>query len=140
MVVFKKYFTTIDLAIDYARKPEKIANRVYGGRLGNGPEESGDGWRYRGRGLIQLTGKYNYEAFAKDVYKDNWEYLFNNPDLVSTDRKFALMSAIWFWNKNNLNVEADKVDIKTMTLKINGDLNSLLDRVKLYDQVLQVLG
>jgi putative chitinase len=136
--IFKKYFPTLESATPYARKPEMIANKVYGGRMGNGPEESGDGWKYRGRGPIQLTGKNNYMQFAKDMFED-WENLFNNPDWVTSDREFALMSAIWFWNKNGLNKEADAGDIKTMTRKINGGYIGLDDRIKHYNEAIHLL-
>jgi len=138
MGIFKKYFPTEELANQYARKPEKIANRVYGGRMGNGPESSGDGWKYRGRGPIQLTGSDNYKAFAKDMF-DDWENLYNNPDWVTSDKDFALMSAIWFWNKNKLNREADSGDIKTMTRKINGGYIGLEDRIHHYEQAIHLL-
>lgn len=148
MVIFKKYFPTEELANAYAGQPQKIANRVYGGRLGNGPEESGDGWLYRGRGPIQLTGKNNYRVFAKYMFEENLiedeEKILNNPDLVAAtataDRKFALMSAIWFWNKNKLNVEADAGNLESMTRKINGGLNGLEDRIILYDQAIRLLN
>ena len=115
-----------------------IANKVYGGRMGNGPEASGDGWKYRGRGPIQLTGKDNYRAFAKDMFED-WENLFENPDWVTSDRDFALMSAIWFWNKNKLNVQADAGDIKLMTKKINGGYIGLEDRIHHYEDAIKLL-
>ena len=135
---FKKYFPTIESATPYARQPEKIANKVYSNRMGNGPEESGDGWKYRGRGPIQLTGKNNYMQFSKDMF-DDWENLFNNPDWVTEDKDFALMSAIWFWNKNGLNKEADAGDIKTMTRKINGGYIGLEDRIKHYNEAIHLL-
>jgi len=138
MGIFKKYFPTEDLANAYARQPQKIANRVYANRMGNGPEDSNDGWTYRGRGPIQLTGKDNYRAFAKEMFED-WENLFNNPDWVNADREFALMSAIWFWNKNKLNREADAGDIKTMTRKINGGFIGLEDRIKHYEEAIHLL-
>ena len=138
MGIFKKYFPTEDLANAYARQPQKIANRVYANRMGNGPEDSNDGWTYRGRGPIQLTGKDNYRAFAKEMF-DDWENLFNNPDWVNADREFALMSAIWFWNKNKLNREADAGDIKTMTRKINGGFIGLEDRIKHYEEAIHLL-
>ena len=138
MGIFKKYFPTEDLANQYARQPMNIANRVYANRMGNGPEESGDGWLYRGRGPIQLTGKSNYMAFAKEMFED-WENLFQNPDWVNADREFALMSAIWFWNKNKLNREADAGDIKTMTRKINGGFIGLEDRIKHYNEAIHLL-
>lgn len=121
--VFKKYFPTDELANQYARQPEKIANRVYANRMGNGNEASGDGWKYRGRGLIQLTGKNNYTA-CKDEMKID---IVKNPDLLLVP-EYALKSACWFWNKNNLNQYADKDDIKTITKRINGGENGLSDR------------
>lgn len=121
--VFKKYFPTDELANQYARKPEMIANRVYANRMGNGNEASGDGWKYRGRGLIQLTGKNNYTA-CKDEMKID---IVNNPDLLLVP-EYALKSACWFWNKNNLNQYADKDDIMTITKRINGGTNGLEDR------------
>jgi len=136
--IFKKYFPTLDSAQPYERKPQMIANRVYGGRMGNGPESSGDGYKYRGRGPIQLTGKDNYRAFAKEMFED-WENLFDNPDWVTSDRDFALMSAIWFWNKNKLNVQADSGDIKLMTKKINGGYIGLEDRIHHYQEAINLL-
>jgi putative chitinase len=136
---FKKYFPTLESATPYARQPEKIANRVYANRMGNGPEESGDGWKYRGRGPIQLTGKSNYMQFAQDMF-DDWENLFNNPDWVTEDKDFALMSAIWFWNKNKLNVQADAGDLKLMTKKINGGYLGLDDRIAHYNECINLLG
>jgi putative chitinase len=136
--IFKKYFPTLESAVPYERKPEMIANKVYGGRMGNGPESSGDGWKYRGRGPIQLTGKANYMAFAKEMF-DDWENLFENPDWVTADRDFALMSAIWFWNKNGLNRYADQGDIKTMTRIINGGYIGLEDRIHHYEEAIHLL-
>ena len=138
MGIFKKYFPDEATATSYQRQPEKIANKVYANRMGNGPESSGDGWKYRGRGPIQLTGKDNYRAFAKEMF-DDWENLFNNPDWVNADRDFALMSAIWFWNKNKLNREADAGDIKTMTRKINGGYIGLEDRIHHYEDAIKLL-
>ena len=124
MSVFKKYFPSESLANEYARKPEKIANKVYANRMGNGPESSGDGWKYRGRGIIQLSGKANYEAFSKYSGID----VVNNPDLLATDISVAIKSAIWFWNKNKLNSYCDKGDFIGLTKRINGGLNGLKDR------------
>ena len=138
MGIFKKYFPDEATAMAYQRQPEKIANKVYANRMGNGPESSGDGWKYRGRGPIQLTGKDNDRAFAKEMF-DDWENLFNNPDWVNADRDFALMSAIWFWNKNKLNREADAGDIKTMTRKINGGYIGLEDRIHHYEDAIKLL-
>jgi putative chitinase len=137
--IFGKYFPNDELALAYQRQPEKIANRIYANRMGNGPEESGDGFKYRGRGPIQLTGKANYTAFAKDMF-DDWENVVENPDWVTYDKDFALMSAIWFWNKNKLNHEADIGDIKTMTRKINGGYIGLEDRIKHYNECIHELA
>lgn len=132
--VFPKYFVKAGRnAEEYARKPEKIANVVYAGRMGN--TSDGDGFKYRGRGPIQLTGKDNYVAFGKDMQVD-----VSNPDIVSTDKKISLMSAIWFWNKNGLNKLADAGDIKAMTKRINGGFIGLEDRIHHYEQAMQKLG
>ena len=125
-------------ADQYARQPEKIANRIYCNRMGNGDEASGDGWKYRGRGPIQLTGKANYTKFAQDMF-DDWQNLLDNPDWVTYDKDFALMSAIWFWNAYNLNHYADIGDIKTMTKIINGGYLGLDERQQLYNQISQYL-
>jgi putative chitinase len=136
--IFKKYFPTLESAQPYARKPEMIANKIYANRMGNGGPGTGDGYKYRGRGPIQLTGKDNYRAFAKEMF-DDWENLFENPDWVTADRDFALMSAIWFWNKNKLNVQADSGDIKLKTKKINGGYIGLEDRIKHYEEAIHLL-
>ena len=133
-VVFPKYFRDVN-PNDYARNPEKIANRVYANRMGNGPESSGDGWRYRGRGAIQLTGHNNYAAFANDVGMDLDEVV----GYLSTSDG-AIESAAWFWNKNDLNQWADKGDILTLTKRINGGTIGLEDRIKHYEHALHVLG
>ena len=138
MRVWPKRFPDLNTAMIYDRKPEKIANVVYANRMGNGSESSGDGWKYRGRGPIQLTGSANYKSFAQEMVT-NWEDLYANPDLVSSDRDYALMSAIWFWNKNKLNREADAGDIKTMTRKINGGFIGLEDRIKHYNEAMHLL-
>ena len=122
--VFPKYFPSNSLAEEYERKPEKIANRVYADRLGNGNEESGDGWKYRGRGLIQSTGKTNYKECGKALGID----LVSNPDLIVNDPTVNIKSACWFWSKHNLNSLADKDDITAITKKINGGTNGLTDR------------
>ena len=126
--VFGKYFKSKEIAEEYARKPEKIANRVYANRMGNGNEESGDGWKYRGRGLIQLTGKENYQNFANDHGVD----CVNNPDLI-LDPEIALTSACWFWKKRKINAHADKDDIHMVTKRINGGNNGILDRIQWLD-------
>lgn len=138
MKVFPKYFPTAELANAYAKQPQKIANRIYSSRMGNGDENSGDGYKYRGRGPIQLTGRSNYTTFAKEMF-DDWQNVVDNPDWVTADRDFALMSAIWFWNKNKLNAQADSGDIKLMTKKINGGYIGLEDRIKHYNECIELL-
>jgi len=132
--VFPKYFPTDDLAAQYAQQPEKIANRVYGGRMGNGDESSGDGFRYCGRGLIQLTGKNNYTLFAESIEIPVEEV----PEYLSTFEG-AIQSACWFWETNNLNQWADKGDILTLTKRINGGTIGLDDRIKHFNHAIHVL-
>lgn len=122
------------LAESIAGKPELIANLVYSGRMGNGPAESGEGWKYRGRGLKQLTGKYNYEKCGKDLGVD----FVGNPDLL-LEPIYAARSAGWFWKSNNLSPFADSGDIEGMTKKINGGLIGIDQRKKLYQAVLAVI-
>jgi putative chitinase len=135
--VFPKYFPTDALATEYERKPEKIANKIYGGRMGNGPEASGEGYKFRGRGYIQLTGKDNYAAFDKSV-TDN---ILENPDLVAT--KYPLLSAAWFWNSRALNALADKgatdADVTAITKKVNGGTIGLDDRIKHFKEFYALL-
>ena len=133
--VFPKYFPTDEMAAQYAQQPERIANRVYGGRMGNGDEASGDGFRYCGRGLIQLTGKSNYQAFADSVQMPVEEV----PAFLATFEG-AIQSACWFWESNNLNQYADSGDILTMTKRINGGTIGLADRQAHYNHALQVFG
>jgi putative chitinase len=125
--IFGKYFPG-NLSESYAKQPEKIANRVYSSRMGNGDEASGDGYRYKGRGAIQLTGKSNYEAFDKLVEDD----VVANPDLVAT--KYSLMSAAWFFSKNNLWALCDKgideASITSVTKRVNGGTHGLSDRIE----------
>lgn len=133
--VFPKYFPTDSLANKYAQHPEMIANRVYGGRMGNGPESSGDGFKYCGRGLIQLTGKLNYTNFAKSIetpVEEISEYL--------ATFEGAIQSACWFWEEHDLNTLADKGDTLKITKIINGGTNGLNDRIKRYEHAIQVLG
>lgn len=133
--VFPKYFPDDAIAAAYANKPEKIANRVYANRMGNGPEESGDGWRYCGRGLIQLTGKDNYTFFAASIdvpVEEASEYL--------QTFEGAVQSACFFWDQNNLNQWADKGDILTLTKRINGGTIGLEDRIKHYEHALHIFG
>lgn len=133
--IFKKYFPDEATAEAYARKPEKIANRVYGGRMGNGPESSGDGWKFRGRGLIQLTGKNNYTNCSIDVFGDN--RLLDNPDLLSS-KEGAIQSACWYWKINNLNENADSEDMVLLTKKINGGTHGLDDRISRYEKAKKI--
>ncbi|MCK9576355.1 MAG: glycoside hydrolase family 19 protein [Candidatus Pacearchaeota archaeon] len=120
---FKKYFPTLESATPYARNQEKIANKVYASRMGNGDEKSGDGFKYKGRGFLQLTGKENYAALAKDTGVD----FVNHPELLES-YEYASLSAGWFWNKNKLNSIADKDDVLTLTKRINGGTIGLEDR------------
>lgn len=123
--IFKKYFPTLDLANKYARQPEKIANRVYANRNGNGDELSGDGWKYRGGGYLQLTGKANYKIVGDKIGVD----LVTSPDLIHQP-KYALESACVFWLNHNLNSIADKSgdDVTAITKVINGGINGLQGR------------
>jgi len=135
--IFKKYFPTEEKAKLYERKPEKIANLVYGSRMGNGPESSGDGYKYRGRGYIQLTGKDNYTAFGKAINED----MAANPDLVST--KYPLLSAAWFFNKNGLYKIADQgatdAVVTSVTKRVNGGVIGLNDRIKHFKEYYNLL-
>jgi putative chitinase len=136
--IFPKYFPDDATANYYASLPNKqeaIANRVYGGRMGNGPEASGDGFRYCGRGLIQLTGKQNYQNFADSIETP----VEDIPEFLATFEG-AVQSACWFWEANNLNQWADKGDILTLTKRINGGTIGLDDRIKHYNHALHVLG
>jgi putative chitinase len=125
--IFGKYFPTDALARAYERQPQKIANRVYANRMGNGPESSGDGWKYRGRGALQLTGKDNYQAFANYVKRPD---IMDNPDLVATELCFE--SALWFFDRNKLWSICDKgindAAILALTKRINGGTHGLDDR------------
>lgn len=136
--VWPRYFASFEAAEPYDHNPQKLANYVYADRMGNGPPESNDGWNFRGRGPIQLTGRSNYTDFAKDTY-DNWEEIINNPNLVAMDNRIALQSALWFWDINHLNDYADTEDLETMTRAINGGINGLARRVSLYVQILKLL-
>jgi putative chitinase len=131
---FPKYFATDAIAQQYERKPQMIANRVYANRMGNGDEASGDGWKYRGRGLIQLTGKDNYTFFAGSLgipVEEAAEYLGTFEG--------ASQSACFFWQENNINRFADANDIRGMTRAINGGFIGLEDRIKHYNHALHVM-
>ena len=136
--IFKKYFPTLESAVPYERKPEKIANKVYGGRMGNGVEASGEGWKFHGRGFIQLTGKDNYTAFTKSIGED----CIANPDLVAS--KYALASAAWFFNKNGLHKMADggstDAVVTSITKRVNGGTIGLPDRIKHFKEYYHLLA
>jgi putative chitinase len=135
MGIFKKYFPTEDLAKQYERKPEKIANKVYGNRMGNGDEASGEGFKFRGRGFIQLTGKQNYTEFGKAINED----IVSNPDKVATN--YPLLSAAWFFSKNCLGkcttptIEA----VTAVTKCVNGGTIGLEDRKKHFEEYHKLL-
>lgn len=136
--IFRKYFTNVNLAMQYERKPEKIANRVYSSRMGNGNEASGDGYKFRGRGYIQLTGKDNYKLFDATVGED----IIANPDLVAT--KYALASAAFFFKKNGLWAICDRgasADVVTaVTKRVNGGTIGLADRQKHFNEYYKLLS
>jgi putative chitinase len=136
--IFKKYFPTEEKAKLYERKPEKIANLVYGSRMGNGAETTGEGYKFRGRGYIQLTGKDNYKAFDAVVT----ESIVDNPDLVAT--KYPLLSAAWFFHKNGLHKIADKgatdAVVTEVTKRVNGGTIGLADRLKHFKEYYALLA
>ena len=129
--IFPKYFKDVDPE-DYST-PEAIANRVYASRMGNGDEDSGDGYRFRGRGAVQLTGRSNYTACGKDLEVD----LIENPDYLETPEG-AIRSAAWFWDQHDLNDYADNGDVTTVTKKINGGTIGLDERKELYEEALTI--
>jgi putative chitinase len=133
MRVWPSRFPNLDVASQYANNPEKIANKVYAGRMGN--TEEGDGWKYHGRGLIQLTGKENYVNCGLGMGVD----IVGNPNWL-LDPKYAALSAAWFWNKKGLNNLADTQDYETMTKRINGGLLGLDDRKAKIAKAISVLG
>lgn len=133
--IFGKYFPDDAIAAAFAGKQEAIANRVYANRMGNGDEHSGDGFRYCGRGLIQLTGKDNYSRFAESL-----EISVEEASEFLATFEGAAQSACWFWETNNLNQWADSGDILTLTKRINGGTIGLEDRIKHYEHALHVLG
>ena len=135
--IFKKYFATDDIASQYERKPEKIANRVYSSRMGNGDEASGDGFKFRGRGFIQLTGRSNYTAFGQAIGED----IASNPDLVAT--KYPLLSAAWFFSKNCLkkcDLGAENDAVLAVTKCVNGGTIGLEDRAKHFKEFYNILN
>jgi putative chitinase len=136
--IFSKYFKEAGLAESYQRNPQKIASRVYGGRMGNGPESTGEGYKFRGRGYIQLTGKDNYTAFGKAINED----MTANPDKVATS--YALLSAAWFFNKNGLHKMADggatDAVVTQITKRVNGGTIGLADRIKHFKEYYHLLA
>ena len=135
MRVWPRYFPDMATASRYAHNQEAIANRAYANRMGNGPEESGDGWNFCGRGLIQLTGKSHYQRYAESL-----EISLDEASEHLTTFEGCVQSAAWFWEANNLNQYADNGDILTMTKRINGGTLGLEDRQKHYQHALHVLG
>lgn len=133
--VWPKYFPNIAIANQYAKQPEKIANRAYANRMGNGPESSGEGWAYRGRGLIQLTGKQNYTNCGRALGYD----LLNDPSYLETPEG-AARSAAWFWASHGLNEIADRHDITLMTKRINGGTLGLAERKENFEHALSILA
>ena len=138
MGIFKKYFPTESIANAYARQPQKIANKVYANRMANGSEASGDGYKFRGRGYIQLTGRDNYTQFGKAIGVD----IVSNPDSVSST--YALASAAWFWSKNGLNKLADggasDAVVTSITKRVNGGTIGLSDRIKHFKEYYNLLA
>ena len=136
--IFKKYFPTEAAAKAYERQPAKIASKVYGGRMGNGPESTGEGYKFRGRGYIQLTGKENYTAFGKAINED----ILSNPDKVAAN--YALLSAAWFFNKNGLHKMADggatDAVVTSITKRVNGGTIGLADRIKHFKEYYNLLA
>lgn len=139
--VFPKYFKNAGIdPNDYARQPEKIANHVYANRMGNSNEASGDGWKYRGRGIIQLTGKSNYKSFNNFLLEYN--YLFDvleRPEYITQNTQICVLTGIWFWDKHNLNYYADSGDMQAITKIINGGLNGYEDRMNYYTKIKKIL-
>jgi putative chitinase len=133
--LFGKYFPDDATALHYERKPELIANRIYSGRMANGPEASGDGWKFRGRGILQITGRANYTQCSRDLFGD--DCLVQNPDLLR-EPAYAVLSACWFWYKNQLNPICDSGDIVLLSKKINGGTIGLEDRIAHWNKCLDL--
>jgi len=138
MKIFPKYFKTTEEAVRFAKQPQNIANKVYANRMGNGDESTGDGFKFRGRGFIQLTGKNNYAEFGRSINID----LVEQPDRVA--KEFPLLSAAWFFDKNGLNDIADEGSeefvVKKITKKINGGTIGFDDRLKRFKEFYQILS
>ena len=136
VATWPRHFPTMDIANQYHRMPERIANRAYANRMGNGPESSGDGWKYRGRGLIQVTGKTNYTNCSLALYGDTT--LVNQPEFLES-MDGAVRSACWYWNSRDLNLDADRLNIDTISRKVNGGTKGLEDRQARYQRCMRVL-
>jgi putative chitinase len=135
LTTFKKYFASETVAAQYARNPEKIANRVYALRMGNGDEASGDGWKYRGRGILQVTGRNNYAACSQKLFGD--DRLLDNPDLL-LEPEHAVASALWYWESRNIADYSD--DIVKVTKLVNGGTHGIEDRTDIYEKALGSLA
>ena len=133
--LWKSHFPTMEIANQYAHNPEAIANRAYGGRMGNGDESSGDGWKFCGRGLIQLTGRDNYQSFA-----DSLQISVDDAAQYLETFEGCVQSACWFWENNNLNALADQGNIDAISKKVNGGTEGLENRRNFYHQALQILS
>ena len=133
--VFRKYFPNTEMTNDYSKKPEIIASRVYANRMGNGNEASGEGYKYRGRGYIQLTGKDNYTQLTKETGFD----FINSPDELASNPKYSIVAACWYWKSRGLNKYADQDNIREITRRINGGYNGLEDRREFLIKAKEVL-
>ena len=133
--LWKSHFPTMEIANQYAHNPEAIANRAYGGRMGNGDESSGDGWKFCGRGLIQLTGRDNYQSFA-----DSLQISVDDAAQYLETFEGCVQSACWFWENNNLDALADQGNIDAISKKVNGGTEGLENRRNFYHQALQILS
>lgn len=137
--IFGKYFTDDETAAAYARQPERIANKIYASRMGNGDEASGEGWMFRGGGFIQLTGKSNYTEFSADMGDEN---ILITPEII-TQPQYAMASAGWFWNKHNVNAAADmgsdEAAVTAVTKKINGGTIGLPDRLARFNRIYEAV-
>ena len=148
--VFRKYFANITEAESYEHNKEKIANRVYANRMGNGDEASGDGWKYRGRGIIQITGKDNYYRYSDYIEGSSFspvdgvfpssEDLAANPDLLLIDKNRCVATACWFWEDKELNELADNKAISEITRRINGGNEGIEERWRMFNEILEILG
>jgi putative chitinase len=135
--VWPKIFTP-ELAQKCDHNPELVANYAYANRIGNGGPETGDGWRFRGRGPIHLTGRSNYTKFATDTF-DSPDQILDNPDLVADDKDVSLKSALWFWTVNNLNDLADGKQITQLSRRVNGGDNGLQQRIDLFNKIYTIV-